>query len=106
MEANADIWAWDVAQERPINDPLALSIDPPQTGNTTVTLFTGPPKTFTISCTTLGAGIRYSLTADPKTSAGGTEYTEPVIYTGTPTLYSRAFRPGYLDGPLKTTSLP
>lgn len=106
METNPDIYAWNVSQEKLINDPSALSIATPQTGITTVTLFTGPPKTFTISCLTLGAGIRYSLTADPKTSAGGTEYTGAVIYTGTPTLYSRAFRPGYLDGPLKTTSLP
>jgi hypothetical protein len=106
MEANADIWAWDVAQERPINDPLALSIDPPQTGTTTITQFVvAMVKYFTISSPTAGAGIRYSFTADPKTSAGGTEYTGQVAYTGTPTLYSRAFRPGYLDGALRTTVL-
>jgi hypothetical protein len=106
MEANADIWAWDVAQERPINDPLALSVDPPQTGTTTITQFVvAMVKYFTISSPTAGAGIRYSFTADPKTSAGGTEYTGQVAYTGTPTLYSRAFRPGYLDGALRTTVL-
>ena len=106
MEANAGIWAWDVSQERPINDPLALSVDPPQTGTTTITQFVvAMVKYFTISSPTAGAGIRYSFTADPKTSAGGTEYTGQVAYTGTPTLYSRAFRPGYLDGALRTTVL-
>lgn len=106
IESNEDIYAWDVSQERPINNPDDLSIDPPQTGTTTITQYTvGADKLFSISSPTSGAGIRWSYTADPKTSAGGTEYTGPVIYTGTPTLYSRAFRPGYLDGALRTTSL-
>lgn len=53
------------------------------------------PFAVTISCTTSGATIRYTIDGTAPSETNGIDYTGPVPITGTTILRAGAFKPGY-----------